>query len=103
MDKYFIKERIRYYRIKNNYTARNLSIELGMSSEYINQVETGRLNPSLDFLISFCDFFKIKLSDFFNDEEKYPDENKKILNELNSLSQNNIELVINLINALKDK
>lgn len=103
MDKYFIKERIRYYRIKNNYTARNLSLELGMSSEYINQVETGRLNPSLDFLISFCDFFKIKLSDFFNEEEKYPDENKKILNELNSLSHENINLVINLIDALKNK
>lgn len=100
MDNNFIKERIRYYRLKNKYSARNLSLEIGMCSEYINQVETGRLNPSLDFIMNFCDFFKISLSEFFNENNKYPYETEKVASLLNKLPENKIDLVLNLIKEL---
>ena len=103
MDKNFIKERIRYYRFKANKSARNLSLELGMSSEYINQIETGRLTPSLDFLLVFCENLNISMSEFFNEDFKYPIEDKTIIDKLNMLSKENIDLVLNLIDALANK
>ncbi len=103
MDKIFIKERIRYYRLQAKKSARNLSLELGMSSEYINQIETGRLTPSLDFLLVFCEYLNISMSEFFNEEFKYPVEYKAIMKKLNILSQDNINLVISLIDALSNK
>ena len=102
MDKNFIKERINYYRTSANISARNLSFELGMSSEYINQIETGRLNPSLDFIINFCDYFKITLSEFFDEDNKYPVENKELTKILNTLSKEKVDLLISLAKYLKN-
>ena len=51
MEKDFIRNRVYQLRTSHNISARNLSLELGMSSEYINQLEGGKLNPSIDFLI----------------------------------------------------
>lgn len=42
MDKSFIKDRYAKIRIANNLSARKLSIELGQSTEYINQIESSK-------------------------------------------------------------
>jgi len=93
MDKNFIKERINYIRTTNKISARNLSLELGMSSEYVNQLEGGRLTPSIDFIINFCDYFKISLSEFFDEGKKYPLEYKGLIENLNKLSKEELEVI----------
>ena len=93
MDKNFIKERINYIRTTNKISARNLSLELGMSSEYVNQLEGGRLTPSIDFIINFCDYFKITLSEFFDEEKKYPLEYKELIENLNKLNVEELKTV----------
>lgn len=100
MEKEFIKNRVYQIRNANKISARSLSLELGMSSEYINQLESGRLMPSLDFLINFCDYFNLSLSDFFDTEVKYTIETKQIINELNKLSKDEVTLVYNLIHTI---
>lgn len=102
MNKNFIKERINYYRTHANISARNLSFELGMSSEYINQIETGRLNPSLDFIINFCEYFNITLAEFFDENNNYPIENKELTKILNSLSKDKVSLLISLAKSMKN-
>lgn len=103
MDKNYIKERINYIRTKNNISARNLSLELGMSSEYINQLETGRLNPSIDFIINFCDYFKMPISEFFDDGLRYPLEYKELIENLNRLNKAEVDAFINLVKAISNK
>lgn len=93
MDKNFIKERINYIRTANKISARNLSLELGMSSEYINQLEGGRLTPSVDFIINFCDYFKISLSEFFDEGKKYPLEYKELIENLNKLNREELKVI----------
>lgn len=103
MDKDFIKERVYYIRNSKKISARNLSLELGMSSEYINQLESGRLTPSLDFILNFCDYFNISPSEFFDEETKYPIETKKIIEELNNLSQEDVTLILDLLKLVNKK
>ena len=103
MDKNFIKDRVYYIRNNHKISARNLSLELGMSSEYINQLESGRLTPSIEFLISFCEYFDISLSEFFDDEMKFPFEYKKIIEELNKMNKDEVDLVYNLILKMNSK
>ena len=74
-----------------------------MSSEYINQLESGRLTPSIEFLISFCEYFDISLSEFFDDEMKFPFEYKKIIEELNKMNKDEVDLVYNLILKMNSK
>ena len=98
-EKEFIRNRIFYLRNSKNYSARNLSLELGMSSEYVNQAENGRLTPSLDFIINLCRFFNISIFDFFN-EQPFVLEYKEFLDELKKMSQTNLQLLLQLAKAL---
>lgn len=101
MDSYFIKERVYYYRTKNKMSARNLSLELGMCGEYINQLETGRLKPSLDFLINFCGYFGITLSEFFDENQSFPAELNDLIAATKGLSKDSIELLTTLARTMR--
>ena len=59
MDKNFIKERYAKIRLAHNISARKLSLELGQSTEYINQIENGKNMPSVEGLMNFCNYFNI--------------------------------------------
>lgn len=103
MDKMFIKERYANIRNAHNISARKLSMELGQSSEYINQIETGKNMPSVEGLINFCEYFNITLTEFFNEELKYPIQYKDIIEELNKLDALELEQIINLIKLINSK
>lgn len=100
MEKEFIKNRV--YQIRNSHkiSARSLSLDLGMSSEYINQLESGRMSPSLDFIINFCEYFNLSLSDFFDDNTKYPLETKQFIQELNKLTKEEMSLIYSLLQTI---
>ncbi|MBQ7339755.1 MAG: helix-turn-helix transcriptional regulator [Clostridia bacterium] len=104
MNKNYVKERYAKIRLAHNISARKLSFELGQSSEYINQIETGKSMPSLEGLFNFCDYFKISLGEFFEQSMKFPVEYKKIIQELDKmdvLELKQIEDLLKLINSKK--
>ena len=103
MDKDFIREQIYFIRTKNKKSARGLSLELLMSSEYINQIESGRITPSIDFLIRFCDYFNITMKDFFDEDKKYVVEYNELTKLLNDFSQDDVNKIIEAIKILKNK
>lgn len=76
-------------------------MELGQSTEYINQIENGKSLPSLEGLFNFCDYFGITLGEFFEDKFAFPVEYGEIIEELNkmdSLAVNQILELLRLIN-----
>ena len=100
MKKDFIKERIAAIRTSKNISARNLSLELGKSSEYINQIENGRLNPPIDFIIDFCDYFQLSLGEFFNEDSSYPLQYKELISELNKLTHSELDKIVDLVKLI---
>ena len=103
INKEFIKNRISQIRTSKNISARSLSLDLGMSSEYINQIENGRLNPSLDFLLNFCQYFKISIGEFFNENNAFPVEYKELIIELNKLNQTEFKQILNIVKLITSK
>lgn len=99
-DREFIKARIAKIRNSRNISARSLSLNLGMSSEYVNQVENGRLNPSLEFLLNFCDYFNITIGVFFDEDNSFPIEYKELINQLNKLTKQELNQIIEFVNLL---
>lgn len=83
--KQFISNRFASIRTANNISARQLSIKMGQSSEYINQIENGRKMPSMEGLFNFCDYFKITMGEFFDNTQTYPIQYKDIIKNLNKL------------------
>jgi len=103
MDKEFISKRVLSIRETKNKSARSLSLDLGMSSEYINQVENGKLNPSIDFISNFCDYFKINVSEFFDNNIEYPMQYKELIKDLNKLTPDELKDVSSIIKRIADK
>lgn len=101
MDKKFVQMRIARIRNAYNVSARKVSMELGQSTEYINQIENGKALPSLEGLFNICDYFNITLGEFFDDRLEFPVEYKHIIEELNkmdSVAINQIYELLKLIN-----
>ena len=103
MDKEFFKHRIASIRNAKNMSARNLSLELGMSSEYINQIECGRLKPSLDFIINFCDYFKLTVGDFFEQSNPHPTQLNSLITDLKKLNSDELNQISVFVKILTNK
>lgn len=104
MDKDFIKERYARIRLAHKISARKLSLELGQSREYINQIENGRALPSMEGLFNFCEYFNISLGEFFEENFNFPVEYGNIIKELNKMDSQEISVVyemLKLINKTK--
>ena len=99
----FISKRVASLREAKKISARKMSLELGQSSEYINQIENGRSYPSIEGLINICEYLDISLSDFFDDKTQYPIQYKKLIQELNKLDSIELEKVIDMIKMITNK
>ena len=66
-----IGKRVRYYRLKFNYTQENLSQALGLNEKYIGHIERFERQISNKVLASLLEFFKIQPREFFNFKEEY--------------------------------
>ena len=96
----FVRTKITAIRMANDYSSRKLSIELGKSTEYINQVENGRLNPTLEFLSEFCDYFKISLSDFFDKGNSHPTKFREMCFDLSVLNNEEVKQIADIVKTL---
>lgn len=100
IDKSFIGKRIAVLRNAKKISARGMSLDLGQSSEYINQIENGRSMPSIEGLINICDYFDITMSEFFDESIVYPIQYKELLQELNKLDSIELEKVIDIVKLI---
>ncbi len=96
----FVRTKIAAIRTAKGISARKLSAELGKSTEYINQAENGRLNPTLEFLSEFCDYFGITLAEFFDVDNAHPTRFKEICVDLSVLSDEETEQVAGIVKAI---
>lgn len=62
----FIQERIARLRTDKNISARDMSLSLGQSESYINNIENKRALPSMQMFLYICEFLEVEPSEFFN-------------------------------------
>lgn len=58
-----IGEKIKFYRLGSGLTQRELEKELGVSPQYISNIEQGKRGPSLDMQVKLCQYFRISMAD----------------------------------------
>ena len=100
MDKNYIKDRYAKIRLAHNISARKLSMELGQSTEYINQIENGRCLPSVEGLLNFRDYFQISVGEFFEERFQYPVQYSKIIEELNQMDEQTVGKIYELLKLI---
>lgn len=57
IDENFISERIAALRTVRGISARDMSLSLGQSTNYINSIENKHSLPSMSMFLYICDFF----------------------------------------------
>ena len=77
----FIAERIAQLRAQKGVSARDMSLSIGQSENYINMIENRRALPSVSVFFYICEYLNVTPQDFFEQGNAYP----KLLNDLISV------------------
>ena len=101
MEKQNFIKRLTELRMSKGVSARDMSLSLGQSPGYINNIENGVNLPSMSMFFYICDYLKITPKEFFDTDSLNPTK----LNQLNDLAKDlsgeKLELVMNLVKELK--
>lgn len=69
-------EKIRYLRIRNNLTSKELSKVLNISESSISLIENGKRKPSLDMIVKIADYFKVTTDFLLGVSDSYIEPNQ---------------------------
>ena len=103
MDEKDFAVRLAQLRTKKNVSAREMSLSIGQNQGYINHIETGQGTPSLAAIFYICEYLGITPSEFFDFEVTNPARLSKINEYLKKLTDEQLEMVENLVKNLADK
>ncbi len=78
MDIKDILARIGYVRNRANLSARELSLRMGMSHQYITHIEAGRIKLTMEKLLSILEICGCSLEKFFCDNPDDYEKDKEI-------------------------
>ena len=101
MDKKAFSLRLSKLRINKGVSARDMSLSIGQSPSYINNIETGLSYPSMTAFFYICDYLGITPAEFFDIKSENPTKEKDLLNAIKGLSNEQLDSIITLVNGLK--
>lgn len=101
IDSDFIANRIAELRTAQNVSARDMSLSLGQSQSYINNIENKKALPSMQMFLYICEYLKIEPKDFFDEDIASPDTLNKAIKALKPLKRNQLEILISMANEMK--
>ena len=81
-------------------SARDMSLSLGQSAGYINNIENGVNLPSMQVFFYICEYLKVTPSEFFNIENENPLLINELTNAAKGLNREQLEHLIALANAI---
>lgn len=100
MYKQFLRDRISKLRVQMDVSEYQMSLELGHSRSYIQNISSGKRLPSVDGLFEICDYFEITPAEFFDQGIEEPMLIKEAMGGLRKLDHNDLAMVVGLINRL---
>lgn len=101
MDKQEFTKRLVELRQLKGVSARDMSLSLGQSPGYINNIENGLNYPSMTVFFYICDYLGITPKEFFDTEMQNPTKARELLSAANKLSNEQLEHLVAIANGLK--
>ena len=96
-----IINRVGYFRTKSNLSLRETSLRLGYNPQFMKTIEDKSIELKVKTLLDFFDVVDITPQDFFYLGKEYSKEDKNLLELFSSLSNDNKQIVIELMKRLK--
>lgn len=98
----FIKDRLAKLRNKKGVSARNMSLSIGQSENYINVIENGYSLPSMTVFFYICEYLGVTPKEFFDDQKCNPKLIREITKELEKMNDTQLENILSFIKNFKD-
>ena len=95
--------RLSQLRMNRGISARDMSLSIGQSPSYINNIENQVSFPSMGMFFYICDQLKITPAEFFELESVNPTKEKELLAQLKGLRDEDLDHLIAIAKALKNK
>lgn len=93
--------RLAQLRSDRGVSARDMSLSMGMSENYVCGIENGNSFPSMTGFFYICEYFGITPQEFFETEMKNPAKTKELINAVKGLSTEQLDNLITLAKGLK--
>ena len=100
MDKEQFIERLTTLRMQKGVSARDMSLSLGQSPGYINNIENGVNYPSMSVFFYICEYFGISPKEFFDTETQNPSKLNELVEAAKGLTDAQLDNLIALTNGL---
>lgn len=97
----FVRNRITQLRLNKGISEYQLSYDLGHSRGYINNITSGKSLPSMSEFFSICSYFQITPIEFFDSAHSNPELLSKAIEEIHSLDDEDMLLILTLIKRIK--
>lgn len=101
MDKEFFTKRLVELRQNKGVSARDMSLSIGQSTGYINNIENGVNYPSMTMFFYICDYLGVTPKEFFDTEMTNPTKSRELLSAANRLSSEQLDHLIAIAKGLK--
>lgn len=101
MDKEEFIKRLIELRMNKGVSARDMSLSIGQSQSYINNIENGVNLPSMTVFLYICDYFDITPSEFFDTESHNPPKERELFYAIKGLNNEQLKILTELALMLK--
>ena len=98
----FIK-RLVELRMNKGVSARDMSLSIGQSAGYINNIENGVNLPSMSVFFYICEYLGVTPEEFFDLESKNPTKLDSIVKDLKHLDDKQLDTISSLVKDLIHK
>lgn len=101
MDKTEFSRRLTELRIQKGVSSRDMSLSIGQSPAYINNIENGVSYPSMTSFFYICEYLGITPRDFFDTATSNPSLANELVESAKGLNCHQLSCIISLIHELK--
>lgn len=101
MKKQEFAKRLSELRKNKGVSAREMSLSLGQSENYINHIENAKAFPSMAIFLEICEYFGITPDEFFSYEKKNIDTISQLAQTCDRLTKEQIQLLVSVAENMK--
>ncbi len=101
IDAEWISNRIAALRTEKDISARDMSLSLGQSQSYINNIENKKALPSMQMFLYICEFLGVEPKEFFDEGIEAPTALREAINAMKALTPKQLELLIETAKEMK--
>ena len=101
LEKKDFSSRLAQLRINKGVSARDMSLSLGQSPGYINNIENAVNYPSMTVFFYICEYLEITPAEFFETNSINPSKERELAQAVKGLSNEQLDTLISLAKGLK--